>query len=55
MKEIGIQSVEKEPGAEDLRVYPDYLIGCLLRAGVGMIEADRAHHHNGKVDGILHS
>ncbi len=53
MKEIEIQPIEKEPTAEDFRLYPDYLIGCLLREGVGLIEADRERHRDDKVDFVL--
>jgi hypothetical protein len=53
MKEIEIQPIEIPPSAEEFRLYPDYLIRCLLREGVGMIEADREHHHDDKVDFVL--
>jgi hypothetical protein len=53
VKEIEIQLIEKEPSAEEFRLYPDYLIDCLLREGVGMIEADREHHHDDKVDFVF--
>lgn len=53
MKEIEIQPIEKAPNAEEFRLYPDYLISCLLREGIGMIEADRDHLHGDKVDFTL--
>jgi hypothetical protein len=53
VKKIEIQPIEQEPSAEEFRQYPDYLIGCLLREGVGMIEADREHCRDDKVDFVF--
>lgn len=53
MKTIKLRRVEREPTDEDISDYPDFLICCLLRKGIGRIEADRAAAHNGKVDFIF--
>lgn len=41
MQVFKFQYVSEEPAAEQLHLYPDYLISCLLRDGPGEIKAER--------------
>jgi hypothetical protein len=50
---LSIQTIGERPRDEDTALYPDYLIGCLLREGVGRIEADKAASRNGTVEFVL--
>jgi hypothetical protein len=53
VKRLNIKSIGELPPEEDTSLYPDYLIGCLLREGVGRIEADKAASRNGTVEFVL--
>jgi hypothetical protein len=53
MQTLTLQPVPERPGENDLLLYPDFLIGCLLREGIGRIEADLSLQRDGLVDFIL--
>jgi hypothetical protein len=55
MKTIDLRSVDEEPNIESVHLYPDFLIGRLLKKGIGRIEAERSLQHDGKVDFIFTS
>ena len=46
MKTIEVQTVVAEPKGEDFRLFPDFLIGRLMKLGIGRIEADRHLPHD---------
>src|SRR5689334_15198400 len=52
---IKLELVTAEPSTDSYSLYPDYLIGYLLREGVGRVEADRALERDDKVDFIFTS
>lgn len=53
MRALALQSVTEPPSENDLSLYPDFLIGCLLRDGVGRIEADLSLQRDGVVEFVL--
>ena len=53
VQKLTLQQIPREPAATDLSLYPDYLIGCLLREGLGRIEADYSSQRDGVVDFIF--
>jgi hypothetical protein len=55
VKTIEIQPVAAEPSGEDFRLFPDYLVGQLMKRGVGRIEADRNLQHDGRIDFVYTS
>ena len=55
MQSITLQSITEQPGEDSTEFYPDYLIGLLIREGIGRIEADRPPGEDGLVDFILTS
>jgi hypothetical protein len=55
MKSIPFQPLTDPPSENDLSLYPDFLVTCLLKNGIGSIEADKALQHDGTVDFILTS
>ena len=55
MKSLTFQSISHPPSEDNLSLYPDFLVTCLLKNGIGNIEADKALQHDGTVDFILTS
>jgi hypothetical protein len=55
MQALTLQPVPEQVSESDLLLYPDFLIGCLLRSGIGRIEADLSLAHDGVVDFVLTS
>ena len=55
MNSITFQSLTEPPSENDLSLYPDFLVTCLLKNGIGCIEADKSLQHDGTVDFILTS
>ena len=53
MQKLTLQQIVDEPACTELSLYPDYLMGCLLREGLGRIEADYSSQRDGMVDFIL--
>jgi hypothetical protein len=53
MQSLTLQPVPERVNEADVVIYPDFLINCLLREGVGRIEADLSLQHDGKVDFVL--
>jgi endonuclease/exonuclease/phosphatase family metal-dependent hydrolase len=53
MKTIEIQPITAMPSDQDFRLLPDFLIHCLIKLGIGRIEADRNLSHDGKIDFIF--
>jgi hypothetical protein len=55
MQSLTLQAVPDQVSESDLVLYPDFLIGCLLKEGSGRIEADRSLQRDGVVDFVLTS
>lgn len=55
MKTIQLLPIEKDPSDQEFRFYPYFIIGRLLKLGVGKVEADKALCHGGKVDFVFTS
>ena len=53
MQSLALQAVIEPRSTNDLSLYPDFLIGCLLRDGIGRIEADISLQRDGVVEFIL--
>jgi hypothetical protein len=51
MQSLTIKSITHEPSEHLL--YPDYLVSCLLREGIGNIEADLAHKRDDVVEFVM--
>ena len=55
MKSLTFQSISHPPSEDNLSLYPDFLVTCLLNEGIGRIEADKSLQRDGKVDFVLTS
>jgi hypothetical protein len=55
MKTIEFKKIEVEPGDEEFRLYPDYLVSRLISLGIGRIEAAYTKNAAGKIDFIFTS
>jgi hypothetical protein len=53
MHPFKFQQVSEEPRQDDVLLYPDYLVSCLLREGIGRIEADRALQERDNIEFVL--
>ncbi len=53
MQSLTLQPVPERVNESDLSLYPDFLITCLLRTGIGRIEADLSLQRDGMVDFVL--
>lgn len=53
MQSLTLQAVPESVTESDLVLYPDFLISCLLRMGIGRIEADLSLQRDGVVDFVL--
>jgi hypothetical protein len=40
MQSLTLHAVPDRVSESDLVLYPDFLIGCLLKAGIGRVEAE---------------
>jgi hypothetical protein len=55
MQSLTLLPVPERVSESDLVLYPDFLIACLLREGIGRIEADLSLQRDGVVDFLLTS
>ena len=55
MQSLTLQPVPERVNESDVVLYPDFLIGCLLKEGIGRIEADLSSQRDGVVDFVLTS
>ena len=55
MKTIQLLPIENEPTDQEFRFYPHFIIGRLIKLGIGKVEADKSLCHDGKVDFIFTS
>jgi hypothetical protein len=53
MQPLAIKNVADQPKPDELVLYPDYVIGRMLRAGPSLVEADASFRSGGAVDFVL--
>jgi len=55
VKSIQFSPIEKEPTDQEFRFYPHFIVGKLLKLGIGKVEADKSLCHEGRVDFVFTS